>query len=965
MLESVATQAVRERFSPQWLIVDADMQVHAHSEGAEPFLTQPMMTPDAQHASPVPTVAVAVKQQWDQADEIASDEPPVSAPLLVKTLVEEERQVLLSVSQLEDHDEPDLRLVVVHEYQADSSSAQTPLIRTAKEKLMADKLRQIDVELISTKAQVQKSLDFTRRVLDSLYVFVGVCDLEGNLIEANQAAIRAANLQPEDVLNKPFIDAYWWSHSKESQHKLQGAIDAARRGESSRFDVQICLVDNQNATIDFQMVPMLDDRGNITHLVPSAIDVTDRRQIERALEYSEASARTLLSEIEEIYATAPIGLCVLDKELRYVRINEHLAQINGLSVADHIGQSVLDVVPDVARNAVESLRQIFETGEPLLGIALSGETLYEPGIMRHWVESFHPVRSKDGEIDRISIVAEEVTHRVQHEAHVEKMRIKAERANRSKSEFLANMSHEIRTPMTAILGFADLLSTQVSDSQSLQSIETIRRNGLYLIELLDDILDLSRIEANKFDLELAAISPVSIMEQIGELMQVRADQQAVSLSIEYVGDVPVTIKNDPTRLRQILVNIVGNAIKFTGKGCVTLSLSYLDESEPGVQFTVTDTGIGMSQEQLTHIFEAFAQADSTISRRYGGSGLGLAICNRLVKRLGGHLSIESEPGVGTTVQVRFPVGLDGPVVLEPPNVNLPASMSTAAVDTSINLPFRILAVDDKHDVLMVVRRILEKAGADVSYAESGQKAMDLFDSTRLSSRPFDAVILDMHMPEVDGFEVVKRLRERGEILPVIALTADAMKGGREKCLQAGCTDYITKPIDRQLLLKTVHKHLAGHNAGNGETGVSHTDSSPRRVSSNSSRSSPVILLVEDHEPSARVLTKLLSRHGYTVHSAGSAEHARQHIAQVTPDVILCDIGLPGEDGYELVKALREQPDLSGCSFVSLSGSSVSDHIKAYLFDASIKKPVDMKALLDVLSRLGQPSCGNSASDMIS
>ncbi len=410
----------------------------------------------------------------------------------------------------------------------------------------------------------------------------------------------------------------------ESQCLPDEAIVRAAAGESSRFDVEIILKGNEKATVDFQIEPMRSSDGSITHLVPSAIDVTHRRQMEVALELAELKSRSLLQEIEDIYNSAPIGLCVLDTNLRWTRINEHLAEINGIAVADHIGRSVAELLPDVSAEAMLMLQGILNSGEAVRNIPLSGTTPAQPGVERHWIESMIPMHDQYGQVIGINIVAEEVTQQRQSEERLQVLKQQAEEAceqaenaNRFKSEFLANMSHEIRTPMTAILGYADLLESHLKDPDNLQSVRTIKRHGRFLINLINDILDLSKIESGKLELELVIDSPVDIIEQTLDMMQLQADRKQLHPGVEYAGKLPITLETDPTRLRQILINLTGNAVKFTEQGSVTLRVEYRETPEPYIFFHVVDTGIGMMLEQQSEVFAAFRQADSSISRRFG------------------------------------------------------------------------------------------------------------------------------------------------------------------------------------------------------------------------------------------------------------------------------------------------------------------------------------------------------------
>jgi len=385
----------------------------------------------------------------------------------------------------------------------------------------------------------------------------------------------------------------------------------------------------------------------------------------------------------------------------------------------------------------------------------------------------------------------------------------AEAANRAKSEFLANMSHEIRTPMTAILGFNDIILENTNEPEIKDAAQTVKENGEYLISLINDILDLSKIEAGMLDVERVRCSPHEILAEVASLMKVRATGKGLPLEVALEGLLPEVIESDPTRLRQILINIVGNAIKFTETGSIKIVARLLNETGevPKLQFDVIDTGIGIVESQIKKIFRPFSQSDSSTTRRFGGSGLGLAISKRLVELLGGTISISSTIGLGSTFSVTVQTGpLDG--------VRLIASRPKSATDAagkkdhaSEELPLkncRILLAEDGPDNQRLIRFILKKAGGDVTVADNGQIALDQATAAREKDSPFDVILMDMQMPVLDGYAATRQLRDTGHKVPIIALTAHAMASDRQKCLDAGCDEYLTKPIDRKKLVEMVH-----------------------------------------------------------------------------------------------------------------------------------------------------------------
>jgi len=397
------------------------------------------------------------------------------------------------------------------------------------------------------------------------------------------------------------------------------------------------------------------------------------------------------------------------------------------------------------------------------------------------------------------------------------MAVAAESANFSKSEFLANMSHEIRTPMTAILGFAELLRGALENRADIsteckQAVDTIHRNGEYLLRIINDILDLSKIEAGKLIVEQVPCDPYQIMREVKSLMQVRADAKGLPLEIEVIGRLPRTIHTASTRLRQILINLLGNAIKFTETGGAKLTARFIESASdgPAIHFDVLDTGIGMSPEQAAVLFHPFQQADASMTRRFGGTGLGLTITKRLAVMLGGDITVESEPGTGSVFHVTVATGpLEGvefvDFTAEEQPTPLPAEVQSASEPSRIEA--RILLVEDGPDNQRLISFLLRKAGAEVSLAENGAVAVEQVLAASEQGKSFDLILMDMQMPVMDGYEATRVLRQKGHTGPIIALTAHAMEGDREKCLAAGCDDFATKPIDRKHLLTVISRYL--------------------------------------------------------------------------------------------------------------------------------------------------------------
>lgn len=472
---------------------------------------------------------------------------------------------------------------------------------------------------------------------------------------------------------------------------------------------------------------------------------------------------------------------------------------------------------------------------------------------------------------RHSIERQSLAHRL------EEANQRAELASQAKSEFLANMSHEIRTPLTAILGFAEILNRDFDSIETEERSNLVGRmqsNGEHLLSLINDILDLSKIEVGKIELEKIECQPRTIFEEVMSMMILRAKEKQLELHLTFDENVPGIIISDASRLRQILVNLVGNAIKFTDQGKVEIRCHCQANPETDsvdLVATVSDTGIGLTDDQISRLFQPFVQADSSTTRRFGGTGLGLTISKRLAEMLDGSITLESHPGKGSRFTLTVPTGLDvnsnqfnakqlatglpewgstgseqaetGPaetvksdaVLVDnssSPDANpgegqqseRAASTGTAeiAIDESTLEGRRIMLAEDGVDNQQLISFVLTKAGAEVVVKEDGKQAIQSILEDGKKGRPYDLILMDMQMPVLDGYAATARLRAAGFIGPIIAITAHAMSSDREKCLKAGCDDYVSKPIKREALIGLISKYCRTHRRANGS--IVQTDS---------------------------------------------------------------------------------------------------------------------------------------------
>lgn len=382
----------------------------------------------------------------------------------------------------------------------------------------------------------------------------------------------------------------------------------------------------------------------------------------------------------------------------------------------------------------------------------------------------------------------------------------AETANRLKSAFLANMSHEIRTPLGALIGFTELLEdNNVSNQEKNDYVKIIGRSGKALVRLIDDILDLSKVEAGHLELEAIRFSPAALTQEVFDLLGKLATQKGLQLHLKSNLKPNMTIVSDPTRLRQVLVNIIGNAIKFTEKGSVTVTLDQTLEKSPDasfITFSVEDTGIGLSNEQAHRLFQPFMQADNSMTRRFGGTGLGLVLSRRLASLMGGDVKlVRSEANKGSN----FLISIKAKLAEDNQNSEAPRHLAGSESSSNQQMPslegIKVLLVEDSPDNQLLIKRFLVKQGADVSFANNGEEGVD-----KALASDYDVVLMDIQMPILDGYAAATKLRKKNYLGPIIAITAHATEEERNRCLSAGCTDYLAKPIDRTQLYQKVAKH---------------------------------------------------------------------------------------------------------------------------------------------------------------
>jgi PAS domain S-box-containing protein len=403
-----------------------------------------------------------------------------------------------------------------------------------------------------------------------------------------------------------------------------------------------------------------------------------------------------------------------------------------------------------------------------------------------------------GEIYKMLGTSQDITNRKKLEEELLKARNEAQSASHAKSQFLANMSHEIRTPLGAILGFSEVLKDDLSPAERNQAIDTILRNGQHLVRLINEILDLSKIEAGRIQLEKIEMSLSQLMGDVKALLQPLAADKGLSINLKSTGKIPPLVRTDPTRLRQILINLIGNAVKFSERGYIDVIVSY---EKPILKFSIKDTGRGIKEEAVGNLFKPFMQEDASSTRRFGGTGLGLAISKQLAKALGGDLVLAESNKDGSLFEATIYVGEIPEKELAHELSFAPHLLTEEGVQSALSLKgTKVLLVEDNLDIQNLTRRLLEKAGATIDSACNGAEGVE-----KALHGYYDLVLMDIQMPELDGYQATEHLRHNGYLKPIIALTAHAMKEDIDHCLESGCDGYLSKPIDRKKLIEVVYQ----------------------------------------------------------------------------------------------------------------------------------------------------------------
>ena len=788
---------------------------------------------------------------------------------------------------------------------------------------------------VDAEAALAASQSRLQQLINSASVGIAFAKPDGTIVEANDAMLRIFGIAREDY------ERHGWDW-QDSVLPLDCEFAEIMRRLGERGDEESIELRREDA--GGEKVWVLASARHVDQAkdlyVAFMVDITAQKKTEIALAESEDRLRLAAR-------MAGFGTFYVDVQAERVLWSPETRAILGLPVEapveTRVGEVPTFVHPEDRARVADKLRACLDPSGD--GSFHDEHRILRPDGALRWV-LMQGRTQFGGQGDqrralRVAGVLLDITERHGFEEMLEAARRQAESANAAKSEFLANMSHELRTPLTAILGFAEMLRDQLSNADDVACIDTIKENGDHLCQILDDVLDLAKIEAGKLQSRPVEVNLVEMVTGIRDLFVARAGVKGLALTLDSDGKIPVTISSDRKMLRQVLFNLVGNAVNFTETGQVRIRLA-CDASAQRLTIAVSDTGIGIDEAEIQRLFEAFEQVDSGHDRQVVGTGLGLAITRKLTQILGGEVSVESALGVGSTFTLRLPTGpLDDTQWVELDN-DSDTRGSGRSRDTDAmppRLDGRILAVDDRREIRFLIKGFLESAGAEVVTSADGPDAIAQWCEHRDRGESLDAVLMDIRMPGMDGLETTRRLRRADYRGPIVALTANLMPQDRDNCLEAGCDGLMGKPIDRPALIRELAEWLA------------RTPSS----ASPPSDGGPLLLCVDDHADMAQLQKQVLEKRHYRVEAASSAAEALQLLEHFHPEAALIDFNLGDTTGDALVQAMRELKDTKDCVFVCLSGCDPSEiDWRAMGFDHYLQKPAGMDDIDKLLrSTLGR------------
>jgi len=746
---------------------------------------------------------------------------------------------------------------------------------------------------ITERLEAEEEIRRMAQMLESAPSAITVHDFDGKYFYANTRALEMHGYNREEflALNLQQLDVP--ADKQLFPNRIQELRD---RGEGS-FEVTHFRKDGTTVPLEVQ-AKVTTWRGQKA-IYSIASDITARKHAEERAQHESNLLNQLIS-------TIPDKIYFKDAECRFVRVNAAVLKDLGFQdQSEMIGRTDSDFFPQ--ENAGKSLsddRSVIQTGFPLVGVE---EFQVLPDGSRQWFSTTKvPLRSPDGKViglvgitrDVTRLKAAEIQLRGSNEQlksallHAGELTEKAEAANQAKSEFLANMSHEIRTPMNGVIGMTDLLLDTEQTPEQREYTEAIHSCGESLLSLINDILDFSKVEAGQLVLEILDFDIRATVEDAVEILALKAQEKGLDMVCMIAGEVPEFLRGDPGRLRQVLFNLVGNAIKFTRDGGVTVQVECLEKTQTSatLRFNVTDTGIGIPPDKLESVFSKFIQVDASTTREFGGTGLGLAISRQLVHLFQGEIGVASEEGKGSTFSFT--------AVFQRPD-NASADPNSKEADLS---GVKVLVADDFKTNRILVAQLLKSWGCRFEEASNGTSALALLKRAAQERDPFAAVLMDMRMPGMDGAELGRQIKSDEEIAAVrlIMLTSQGKRGDAERLAGVGFSGYLPKPIRPALLRKCLALVL-----GREEAAGADRDLVTRHTMSETIRRRLRVLVAEDNTTNRIIAVRMLQKLGHMAEGVANGEEAVESLRRMPYDLVLMDCQMPVLDGFEATKKIRD------------------------------------------------------------
>ncbi|HLJ30441.1 MAG TPA: PAS domain S-box protein [Candidatus Angelobacter sp.] len=780
-----------------------------------------------------------------------------------------------------------------------------------------------------TQEALRRSEEKFRRLSEANIVGVMTGNLEGDLPEANTAFLEMTGYCQQDIESGMRWDRMVLKEDMPFWQEVGNELQES--GTWAPHEVTLLRKDGSRVRVLMGLAMVNKAKGET---IGFAFDLTARKRAEEALLRANQNMSTLIE-------ASPVAMVAIGPGGVVQSWNPAAERLFGWHEEEALGR----VLPTVPANGQAEFHERLERG-------LKGEDMPPTEIQRvrkdgSLVEistSTASLRDAQGNVTGIIAVMVDITERKRADEELQKARVAAEAANRAKSEFLANMSHEIRTPMNGIIGMTELaLDTELTREQQ-EYLGMVKSSADSLLTVINDILDFSKIEAGKLELDPIEFNIRNSVDDTAKILALKAHQKGLELITDVEPFVPEILVGDPVRLRQILFNLLGNAVKFTERGEVILRVTAEENTEGGVRvhFSIKDTGIGIPKGRQQVIFEAFTQADSSMTRVYGGTGLGLTITARLIKLMGGRIWVESDLGRGSTFHFTGNFGIGK------------APMATAAMGETADLAgLAVMVVDDNETNRRILRQTLLNWQMRPTMAQGGREALAILEHAQRSGKPFPLVISDMQMPEMDGFELAERIKENPALTgaTIMMLTSAGQRGDGARCRELGVKAYLIKPIKQSELRDAI---LAAISRGDEQKG---RDALVTRHSLRENHRVLRVLLAEDNKVNQVFAKRLLEQRGHTVVVANNGLEALARLETATFDMVLMDVQMPEMDGFEATRAIREKEQSSGdhhLPILALTAHAMTGDQERCLaagMDGYLSKPLHTAELFAAIDRL--------------